>query len=304
MKQEFIGAVIDIGTNSVRLLVGQRSDNRYLELHRETKITRLGENLESTGIIKNSSFERTLEVIRDYVQKAQKLGAEKIVAFGTAALREAKNGKEISEKLKKNSGISVQIISGEEEAALTFLGTSVDFNFEPRLVIDIGGGSTEVIAGSGSVDFMVSIEVGCVKVLEKYGIGDKTNEKDIETIKNDLKGILSKHLPPQAKSYDLVVALGGTATSLSAINQNLKVYNRKLVHLSKISIEELKSLTMHLAQMTLAERKRIPSLKSKRADVIVPGAIILLSLIELIGASHVTISEHDILDGLFIKSFL
>lgn len=303
MEQKFTGAVIDIGTNSVRLLVGDRSDSRFWELYRAIEITRLGKNLINTHRIGSVSIEKTIKVVKKYVELAKEMDASQIAAYGTAALREAENSDEVIEKLEEASGVSIQVISGEEEALATFLGTSVDFNEEPRLVIDIGGGSTEVVAGGTGIDFMMSIPVGCVKVLEEYELQDRLDLKRVETVKTALKEIFNDHIPSRARSYGVVVALGGTATSLSAINLKLESYNRKIVHLSTISHDELELLTLNLSAMSLAERKKIPSLEPERADVIVSGAMILLSIVELLETHQVTISEHDILDGLFLKSF-
>lgn len=297
------GAIIDVGTNSTRLLIAERSGQSISEIHRETRITRLGEGLINTGVITSPAIERTSKVMKAYMDEALRLGARQMAAFGTAALREASNRSEALTELKNLTGLHISVLTGEEEALATFLGTAADFNFKPRTVIDIGGGSTEFIWGAERVESFLSLPIGCVKISERYGLEGLVSEKTVFSTTKEIESHFKKTIVNcSCKDYQ-TVAVGGTATSLSAMNIKLESYNRRRVHLSRFSIDELMALIRNIASMTLEERKKIPVLDPARADVILAGSIILLAALRSLGTQELIVSERDILDGLFLSTF-
>lgn len=296
-------AVIDIGTNSTRLLVGRVKNGKVKEKLRLTTITRIGEDFSKNNYIKGSALQRTLKTISYYLDRARECNVDKIYAFGTAAMREAGNSQEVLKEIEMRTGILPKVLSGEVEASTTFLGASSDFRQKQKTVIDIGGGSTELMVGKKRADKVISIPMGSVKVQEIHNLGDYVGKEHLENSINEVMNYFRASFKPSRFNSQIVISVGGTPTSLSAIIQGLEEYDRKKVHLSKISLKELKENLEILALKTRKEREKIPSMDPRRADVIVAGGVILFTLLTILGKNETYVSEHDILDGLLLRVY-
>jgi exopolyphosphatase/guanosine-5'-triphosphate,3'-diphosphate pyrophosphatase len=308
--REFRAAVIDVGTNSTRVLVAayESECSRVSEILRDVRVTRLGRGLLATGEISEEGIRETAATMKEFASRAFAHGALEVRAFGTAALREARNAVEARLRLSELSGVPLDVVSGTEEAELTFLGTSVSVGNRSRLVIDIGGGSTEIVAGAERPVLVRSVPIGCVKVKDAYSLDQPVPDGILEQRASDIALQFREALGTDAierlgEFREAVVAVGGTATSLAAINLGLEAYDRAQVSGSSIGARDLGLLVSRLGRMTLMERERIPSLDPRRADVILSGALILSALMRVFDCDSVLVSENDILDGLFVRTY-
>lgn len=293
-----IKAVIDIGTNSTRLLVAREGK----ELHRQTTITRLGQGLRASGSISSEALEKTIEVILKYVDEARSMGAEQICAYGTAALREAANSAEAIKLIEEKTGIKVRILTGEEEAEITFLGAVSDFGEGDRCcVVDLGGGSFEVAAGIDRPDYAVSLPIGAVKLKEKFRLEKAHQPEQLEVVIDEVKRDLEKGIDQKQINAEKTIAVGGTATTYAALTLGLSRYEREKVHGSEVTIEQLRSWTMKLGELDYTERMKFRVIEPERTDVIVAGGLILLAFFEFTGKDRFLVSEKDNLDGFLIK---
>lgn len=295
-----IKAVIDTGTNSTRLLVARvDGKKKYEELTRITTITRLGEGIADKKEILPHALRRTLEVISSYIEIAKKQGAEKIDIFGTQVLREAKNRNEVIDFIEKATGLKVNVLSGDEEAYYSFTGASSDLPEElNKLVVDVGGGSTEIAVGREKPHFLTSLKIGCVRLKELYHLENAVTKEKAEEIvlkvKEEIKaGLLSKNFNDALTG----VFVGGTATTIAAVSLNLTVYERRLVHLTRVGFQKIKEIAFTLSSLSLEERARFKVIEPARLEVISAGALILLALAEHFNLKEIIVSEKDILDG-------
>lgn len=292
-----IKAVIDIGTNSTRLLVAENGR----ELHRRTTITRLGRGLESTGRISSESIDKTIRVIQAYVEQAKELGADRICAYGTAALREAVNGGEVLKMIQERTGIRVRLLTGDEEAEITFIGAVSDFGRGKKCVVDLGGGSFEVAAGFKSPDYVLSIPVGAVKLKERYRLEKAHQPEFLKSVVDELVGLFREEIDINQVKADTTIAVGGTATTYAALVLGLTVYEREKVHGAAVTLKDLKSWTVKLGGMDYQQRKQYRVIEPERTDVITAGGLILTGFFEFAGVNRFYVSEKDNLDGFLIK---
>lgn len=334
-------AVIDIGTNSTRLLVAWRQGGEWHEVLREVTVTRLGEGLSQKGMISQRASYRTLACLRRYRDRAQQAGAKYLHLVGTSALREARNRDEFIHKVKADLGLDVTVISGKQEAFLSFAGAVRTLHWpqdRKALVIDIGGGSTEFIAGKPEAKhptLAVSAGVGAVRLLPLwqrvsselalslsqpgyvsletspdclvFQLKDNqtaavlAGEKDVPELRPLLEaaeqGLRRAGIDFSRLRGIEVIAVGGTATSLAAIDQELSVYDAGRVHGYMLRREKVRQLLLHLAALSERERKQVRGLQPERADVIVPGTAILLKCMELLDVQAVHVSDADLLQG-------
>jgi len=273
-------AVVDIGTNTTRLLVAEVEDGQVVELERRTLITALGQGVDSSGRLAQEAMDRVAEAIAVYREVIDRLGTERVVALATSAMRDAENGLEFRDYLKERFGIEPRTISGDEEARLTFLGATSNRNDEQEyVVIDIGGGSTEYVVGRPGADpeFHVSTQMGSVRFTERF--------EDLDEM-----AAAVRELVPDV-SVEQGIAVAGTATSLAAID------GAEQVHGYRLSLASCERMVAMLAGMTLEERRQVKGLHPDRAPTIVAGAVILTESIRALDLREVEVSVADILHG-------
>jgi exopolyphosphatase/guanosine-5'-triphosphate,3'-diphosphate pyrophosphatase len=296
-------AVVDIGTNSTRLLICEREGDRITEeLERRSKVTRLGAGVDSDGRLGEEAMERVNATLVEYRELIDRHGSDAAVAVLTSAVRDAANGPEFAETVKARYGLEPHVISGDDEARLTFLGAMSErdpADRTPTVVIDIGGGSTEVVVGQGrEAGFHVSTQAGVVRQTERHIHEDPPTEEELEETRADVRATLREGVPEeQREAVERAIAVAGTATSLGAIAQELDPYDPEKVHGYHLSRGQCEQILERLASLPLEERRRVPGLDPDRAPTIVAGVIILLEVLRLFGLEEVEVSEHDILRG-------
>ena len=300
-----IGA-IDIGTNSMRLLTTDLIDNKLTNRKKYVNTTRIGQGVDENGFITEEAMERNINALKEYHDKCLDYECEKIYCMGTSALRDSKNRSEFIKRAKDEAGIDVNVVDGEIEAKLGFSGVTNGIDKEGDiLVIDIGGGSTEFIFGNKEgIERNVSINIGALRLTEKYlseGYSDSAFSDMREFINEQIKDIVS-YL--NEKEIECVCGIGGTITSLSAVNQNLEVYSMEKVHGSVITREEVQKMMDKFVSCSDEERKHINGLQPKRADIIAAGTEILICIMDNLSKKEVVVSEYDNLEGIAYSSIL
>ncbi len=294
-------AVVDIGTNSTRLLIAEVGDGRVEELDRRTTVTRLGEGLEASGQLSDAAMARVSDALASYREAIDAYGAERVVAVATSAMRDAANGLAFRDEIQRRFGMDARTISGDEEARLTFLGaTSGRDPGAATLVIDIGGGSTEFVTGrpGADPDFHVSTRMGSVRHTERHLHHDPPTADELDALAEDARATVEADVPADVREHvEAGIAVAGTATSLAAIDQELDPYDPEKVHGYRLSLVRCKALVERLAGLTVAERRELAGLHPDRAPTIVAGAVILLESIRAFALDSVEISETDILHG-------
>jgi exopolyphosphatase/guanosine-5'-triphosphate,3'-diphosphate pyrophosphatase len=297
-------AVIDLGTNSTRVLVAHVEDGQVEQLERRSTVTRLGQGVDATGRLADEAVERVLDVLADYRRLIDEHEAEKVVALATSAVRDSDNGDEFRAKLQDRFGIDVQIISGDREARLTFLGaTSARADRDdPTLVIDIGGGSTELVIGrpGADPDFHVSTQAGSVRQTERHLDGDPPAADELEALRTEVRGIVEDGVPEDVRgAVTRGIAVAGTATQLAGIARALDsaADPDTPLHGYVLTLAAVRGMLERLASVPLEERRQTPGLDPDRAPTIVAGAAILVESMEAFGLDQVETSETDILHG-------
>lgn len=295
---------IDIGTNSMRLLVANYIDGKLEDRKKYVNTTRIGQGVDKDGYIMKEAIERNLDALAEFYEICKSENCVAIHCMGTSALRDSKNGNIFVEKAKKLTGIDVEIISGEEESNLGFKGVLEGLQEDSDiLVIDIGGGSTEFIIGDRSgIKFSKSENVGALRMTEKFLSKDPVDENEFENMSKFIYSEIEETLT-YIRSMDIkkIVGIGGTITSLSAINQKLEVYSMEKIHNSEVKLEEINQILQNLKQMTLSDKKTIKGLQAKRADIITAGVEILKIIIENLEIEKIIVSEYDNLEGLMCQ---
>jgi exopolyphosphatase/guanosine-5'-triphosphate,3'-diphosphate pyrophosphatase len=293
-------AVVDIGSNSTRLLVADVRDGRVAELDRRTTVTRLGEGVDASGRLGDAPQERVFATLAEYAEAIERHRCERRVAVMTSAVRDAANGAEFAATVRERFGLDARTLTGDEEARLTYLGaTAGRADEEPRLVIDIGGGSTELVVGvRDHVRFHVSTQAGVVRHTERHLASDPPRPEELEALASDVRGVLESAVAdPASLGPRAAVAVAGTATSCAAIDLELDPYDPAQVEGHVMSLERLGALLSRLASMPLAERRGIPGLHPDRAPTIVAGVVILAVVLRHFGLDATEVSEHDVLWG-------
>jgi exopolyphosphatase / guanosine-5'-triphosphate,3'-diphosphate pyrophosphatase len=283
-------AVIDIGTNTTRLLVAEVEDSEVVELERRTVITRLGQGVDATGRLADEAMDRVAEAIAGYREVIDRLGADRIVAVATSAMRDSENGPDFHDYLNEKYGVDARTISGDEEARLTFLGATAGRNDDREtVVIDIGGGSTEYVVGRPGEDpsFHTSTQMGSGRFTERYLDSDPPTTDELQALAEAVRDTV----PVPDVTADHAVAVAGTATSLGAID------GAEEVHGYRLTLASCERIAAMLAGKTVEERRNVPGLHPDRAPTIVAGAVILTESIRSLGLSEVEVSDRDILHG-------
>jgi exopolyphosphatase / guanosine-5'-triphosphate,3'-diphosphate pyrophosphatase len=277
-------------------------DGALVELERRTTVTRLGQDVDATGLLSEAAIGRVTEAVGRYREYIDRLGAPTVVAIATSAMRDAENGPSFHRTLQERFNIDARTISGEEEARLTFLGATAGRPREQAetLVIDIGGGSTEYVVGRPGQDppFYVSTRMGSVRHTERHLEGDPPEPDEIAALSEDAERIVRSALPDAARErVRHAIAVAGTATSLAAIDLELDPYDPHRVHGHRLSVAACERILDRLAALPLAERRKVTGLHPDRAPTIVAGAAILRESIRACGLADVEISEADLLHG-------
>lgn len=296
-------AVVDIGSNSTRLLIADVEEERVTdELERISTVTRLGAGVDKDGRLREDAMQRVFDTLSTYEEKIEQHGAEERLAVLTSAVRDSANGAHFAAEVEQRYGLAPHVLDGDEEARLTFLGATSERDPEdlaPTLVFDIGGGSTEMVIGTGhEVSFHVSTQAGVVRQTERHLHGDPPPETEQRDLMNDVGQILASSVPePERDRVKRAIAVAGTATSLAAIAQELEPYDPAKVHGYELSVERGAQIAARLAAMSLAERRRVKGLHPDRAPTIIAGALIFTAVARLYSLEQIEISEHDILRG-------
>lgn len=296
-------AIVDIGTNSTRLLVATIDDGAVVdELERRSTVTRLGAGVDSDGRLRDDAMQRVYDTLDGYRELIDKHGAENANAVLTSAVRDAANGQEFADTVRDRYGLEPHVLSGDQEASLTFLGATSERDPDDEttvLVIDIGGGSTEFVIGTGRrAGFHVSNQAGVVRQTERHLHTDPPTDDEIAALAADVRQIIETGVPSEHReAVSHAIAVAGTATSLASIAQALVPYDPDKVEGYVLTESERKQLEKRLASVPLEQRKQTAGLDPARAPTIVAGAVILGETMRLFGLERVEVSEHDILRG-------
>ena len=294
-------AAIDCGTNSIRLLIADIDGNNFREITRQMEVVRLGQGVDKTGVFHPDAIARTLAAVDLYAAEIAKRGVEKIRFCATSATRDATNRALFIDGVKERLGIEPEVIAGEVEAALSFQGATKDFDKAqgPFLVIDIGGGSTEFVFGTDSVEAARSMNIGCVRMSERHFTGDQPDPGQIASAIEDIDEAIrqaAKSVPiTDAKT---VIMVAGTATTVAAAALDLPAYDRYAIHLSRISAERTHQISTELLRETREQRAAHGYMHPGRVDVIGAGSLVLDRIMLATGATEFVASESDILDGM------
>lgn len=301
-------AVIDIGTNSMRLMLCKITDSTIEKKEKELMITRIGKDVSKTGVISEKSLMRNIDALKYFKNKADRYGAEEIYAIATSAVRDALNREIFVAEALSQAGVDVKIISGEEEAELGLWGVASEIQNpqETVLVIDIGGGSTELILGSKQrIDYKVSIPAGAVRMTEQFVTGNPIKSENVANMKMRLSELFKEPLEYLSKKrIDRVVAIGGTATTTASMFHSMSIYDPEIVHNTIINLEFIERTFNKLKDMSVQERWNVKGLQKERADVMPSGLFILQHIVEGLNKDSLIISECDNLEGIIEKYIL
>ena len=328
-------AAIDIGTNSMRLLLATTKEGKIIEQKKYINTTRIGGSVDKNKVISKEGIEKNVEAFCDFAHKAKEYGAEKISAIATSAVREAKNRKDLIQAIYQKTGINVKIISGEEEAELGYkgviMGTVPVVSCPVVLVIDIGGGSTELILGGGSVlKETISLDVGAVRMTERFVASSPIGREEYEKMETEIYRIIDgiygrlvchpemdringtcggTECHPETESINgayegsrfstpIAIGVGGTITTLAALHQKLDPYDPGKVHNYRLTLEDINSLKEKLLSLTVQQIKQLKGIHPKRADIIVAGVTILSIIMKNLNLKEIIVSEYDNLEGM------
>lgn len=291
-------AIIDIGSNSTRLLVADVLDGRVTPIERRGTVTRLGRGVDLSGRLAAEAIEAACAAIDPYVATLQELGAERVDAIATSAVRDAENGSAFIAELRERFALSARVLGGDEEARLTYMGATSEHSPEvPTLVLDIGGGSTEMVVGEGrEAAWHRSLQAGVVRHTERHLVADPPRPIELESLAADLRGLIET-ATVEAPRAEAGIAVAGTPTSLAAIEMELDPYDPKRVHGHVLELRSIQRMLSRLAAVPLAERQAIRGLHADRAPTILAGVVILVETMRAFDLERITVSEHDILYG-------
>jgi exopolyphosphatase / guanosine-5'-triphosphate,3'-diphosphate pyrophosphatase len=298
-------AGIDCGTNSIRLLVADvhPDTGELIELDRRMTIVRLGQGVDKTGRLAPEALERTFAACRAYAEVIKELGAERLRFVATSASRDAENRQDFVNGVVEILGVEPEVITGDQEAEFSFTGATGELHGDDRrLVVDIGGGSTEFVVGNKHVEAARSVDIGCVRLTERHVRHDPPTAEEVAAIRADIRTALdlaAETVP--IDSAETLVGLAGSVTTVAAIALGLPEYDSEKVHHSRISAAQVAEVTDRLLASTHDERAAIPVIHPGRVDVIIAGALVVREIVERVGAREVVVSEHDILDGIALS---
>ena len=299
-------AVIDVGSSSIKFFLGEHTEDGSLRtIVDENDIQRIAEGLRETGEISPAAMTRNIEAVSRFAKKARENGADEIICIGTMALRNAANAVDFLKKVREACGVKVKVISGEEEARLSYLAvlSGLPMQDEKIVIFDTGGGSTEFVFGEGStVNKRFSVDIGNIRITEKFFKNDPVTQEEVEMAKKEIESIFTRY--DIKGEINQLVGMGGTVTSMGAVKHGMEFYKPDVIHGSKLTIADIEAQVLDYSNKTVEERRQIVGLQPKRADVILAGACILRAILKLLGANEVTISDRGIRHGLAFDKFV
>jgi exopolyphosphatase/guanosine-5'-triphosphate,3'-diphosphate pyrophosphatase len=294
-----------MGTNSTRLLVADTEDGRVKEVERRSTVTRLGRGVDTTQQLATEAIDDVANAVGEYISIYEPLNPDVVSVLATSAVRDAGNADAFIAELRERFALDARILTGEEEARLTYLGAVADRPpADGTLVIDIGGGSTEIVVGSGrEVSFHTSLQVGTVRHTERYIRNDPPTAPELEALAEDVRKLIFAELAA-AEFFDIKtgIAVAGTPTSLAAIEQELDPYDPDRVHGYVLTLDGVQRMYSMLSGKSLEERLKVPGLHPGRAPTIVAGVVILIQAMRAFGLQRIEVSEHDILHGAALEA--
>ena len=299
-------AGVDIGTNSVRILIAEVDgssprDAKVVPLDRRMRITRLGQGVDRTRALAPEAIERTTTVLREYRAALDEHGVTTVRATATSAARDASNREEFFAAAHDALGVTPELLSGDEEAALSFLGATADLDAPaPYLVVDIGGGSTEFVLGTDAPSGLVSLDMGCVRITEQYLESDPPAPEELSNAVAAVRDLVAEvpRVIPGATDAATLVGLAGTVTTVAAVELELPEYDPEKIHHFTLTRDAAEDVFRTLATETAEQRAHNPGLEPGRVDVIVGGTAVLVGVFRVLGFDEMLVSEADILDGL------
>ena len=296
-------ASVDLGTNSIRLLVTDVDDGRLDDVVRRQKITRLGEGVDERKRLLPAPIARARNVLVDFRREIEDLGAERTLLVATSAVRDAENGEAFLGEIEWSYGFATRLLSGDEEAQLTFRGAAVGRDLaEETLLVDIGGGSTEfVVGGPDGLRFHESVDFGSVRLTERFLHADPPTADELDACVHAARELLAERIPGDLRPRT-AIGVAGTITSIAALDRGLEDYDPEQVHGHRLSRAGIAAQFDRLAALPLAERRQVPALDPDRAPVIVAGALILQEALQRFGLDGIEASEHDLLDGAALEA--
>jgi exopolyphosphatase/guanosine-5'-triphosphate,3'-diphosphate pyrophosphatase len=293
-------AAVDIGTNSTRLLVADVLDGRIADVERETRITRLGEGVDARRRLLPVPITRVRNVLTDYRRTLEGLGAERTLAIATSAIRDAENGEAFLGEVEWSYGFVTRLLTGHDEALLMFRGVTSERELDAgTVIVDVGGGSTELVAAEpDGVRWHESLDIGSVRLTDRFLHGDPPTHEELDACADAVQALLAERVPDEIRGgTKSAIGVAGTITSIAALALGLEEYDRDRVHGSVLSADALAEQLERLASVPLAERRELRPLDPERAPVIVAGAVIAREMLTFFGVDALEISERDILDG-------
>jgi exopolyphosphatase/guanosine-5'-triphosphate,3'-diphosphate pyrophosphatase len=295
-------ASIDCGTNSIRLLVADLPPDGVGDLtdvDRRMEIVRLGQGVDRTGRLAPEAIERTRVALAGYAARIRELGAGRVRMVATSATRDADNAAQFQGMVRDTLGVTPEVITGRQEAELSFTGAVRGLPLGRYLVVDLGGGSTEFVTGTTGVQNAISVDIGCVRMTERHLRSDPPTAAEIEAAGADIEAAVDKALSTVGGAAGTtLVGVAGTVTTVAAIALGLPAYQPERIHHARVSTADVERVTADLLAMTAGQRLALPVMHPGRADVIGAGSLILRTILLRAGVSEMVASEHDILDGI------
>jgi exopolyphosphatase/guanosine-5'-triphosphate,3'-diphosphate pyrophosphatase len=298
-------AVLDIGSNSTRLLIADVGPGEVAETERRSTVTRLGRGVDLSGQLSGEAIEDACGAIDGYMALCRDAGVETYEAIATSAVRDASNGSAFIAELRERFALSARVLDGDEEARLTYTGATFEQPpAEPTLVVDIGGGSTELVVGTErEIAFYASLQAGVVRHTERHISGDPPTAIELEELAADVRSLIGDATAGEPDAFATAgIAVAGTPTSLASIELGLEPYDPKRVHGHRLALPTIQRLLSRLASVPLAERAEIPGLHPDRAPNIVAGVVVLVETMRAFGLEQIDVSEHDILYGAALEA--
>ena len=299
-------SVIDVGSNSVRLLVARVDGEIIQPLYKTLRTTRLGAGVDTNRVLSSGAMESTLETVRDFKEKSVSMGADEVLAVATSAVRDASNGEDFMRKIRR-LGIRAWVLDGRQEAEIGFIGAALGCSAGEKCIFlaDIGGGSTELVTGAGlKVHNYTSLDIGAVRLTERFVRNDPVTPAEVSEIEHFVTDMLAQNAKDITAGNCKMIGIGGTITTLAAVAQGMESYDPNRVHNFVLTLSEVKCILEKLAAVDISKRREIPGLHPKRADIIIAGTIILKCLMEHWGFDCITVSEWDGLHGAIYQNFI